>query len=352
MLIKTLLSLTFFSLLGTCASEKYSTKIKNLKNSIKLIDSTKVMTYANTITPEELSTLLFAFASEEFEGRKVGEEGQKLAAKFLKDYYKDLGIASPFGNNNYYQTIPSSFFSNNANSSENVLAFIEGSEKPDELIIVSAHFDHLGITENGDINYGADDDGSGTVAIMEMAEAFLMAKNDGFGPKRSILFLHLTAEEIGKLGSAYYTTYPVIPLENTIANLNIDMIGRVDSMHKDHPNYVYLIGSDRLSKELHYTSEKVNAAYCNLDLDYRFNTEDDQNHYYTRSDHYNFAKHGIPVIFYFNGEHEDYHMPGDTPDKIEYNLLKRRAQLIFATIWQLANQPHKLAPDEHHELLK
>nr|WP_242203772.1 M28 family peptidase [Aestuariivivens insulae] len=350
--MQTLLTLSLFSLLGTCATEKYSTKIKNLQNSIKIVDSINAVKYANTITSEELKTHLYAFASEEFEGRKVGTKGQKLAAKFIKDYYQNIGVVSPYEDKNYYQTIPASFLSRDAKASENVLAYIEGTEKPDELIIISAHLDHLGIEKNGKVNYGADDDGSGTVAIMEIAEAFLTAKKEGNGPKRSLLFLHLTAEEIGKQGSEYYTNFPVFPLENTIANLNIDMIGRIDERHKNNPNYVYLIGADRLSKELHYTSEKVNNTYYNLDLDYRYNAENDKNHYYSRSDHYNFAKHGVPVIFYFNGEHEDYHKPTDTPDKINYVLLKKRSQLIFATAWQLANQTHRLTCDENHELLK
>ena len=351
--MKTLFILSLFSLLGTCATEKYSIKIKNLQNSITLVDSIKVIKYANTITSKELKTHLYTFASNKFEGREVGTKGQKLAAKFLKDYYITKGIPSPFGNNNYYQFIPGSYFlKEGINASENVLAYIEGNEKPNEQIIISAHLDHLGVDERGNINYGADDDGSGTVAIMEIADAFLKAKQEGNGPKRSILFLHLTAEEIGKQGSEYYTSNPAFPLENAIANLNIDMIGRVDDIHKDNSNYIYLIGADRLSKELHYTSEKVNEAYFNINLDYRYNSEKDRNNYYTRSDHYNFAKHGVPVIFYFNGEHDDYHKHTDTPDKIDYNLLKKRAQLIFATAWQLANQPHRLTTDEKHELLK
>ena len=349
--MKTFCILSLFALVGTCATEKYTTTLQNLEECITLVDSTTVLNYAKTITSEELKTHLYTFSSNEFEGRRVGEKGQKLAAKFLKDYYVDLSIKSPFGDSNYYQTIPSSFFSKKIKASENVLAYIEGSEKPEELIIISAHLDHLGIDEHGKINHGADDDGSGTVAIMEMAEAFKIAKSEGNGPKRSILFLHLTAEEIGKQGSEYYTKNPVFPLENTIANLNIDMIGRVDDLHLDNSNYIYLIGSNRLSKELHFISEKVNDAYCNINLDYRYNKEKDRNDYYSRSDHYNFAKNGIPVIFYFNGEHEDYHKHTDTPDKIHYELLEKRAKLIFCTAWQLANQPHRLATDENHELL-
>jgi Zn-dependent M28 family amino/carboxypeptidase len=212
--------------------------------------------------------------------------------------------------------------------------------------------DHLGINEDGKINYGADDDGSGTVAIMEIAQAFNIAKKEGHGPKRSILFLHLTAEEIGKKGSEFYTNHPVFPLKNTITDLNIDMIGRVDEVHKNNKNYIYLIGSDRLSKELHYISEKINKSFFNIDLDYRYNAEGEKNQYYTRSDHYNFASKGIPVIFYFNGEHADYHQPTDTPDKIEYQLLEKRTKLIFATAWQIANQENRLVVDSNNELLK
>jgi hypothetical protein len=344
--------LSIFVLVGTCATPKYTVKIQNLKDSIKLEDSTLVVKYANTITSEELKTYLYQFTSKDFEGRKTGEPGQKRASAFLKIYYQNENIDSPFGEKNYYQTIPSSFLNENTKSSENVLAYVEGIEKPEEVIIISAHLDHLGISENGEINSGADDDGSGTVAIMEMAQAFALAKKEGYGPKRSILFLHLTAEEIGKKGSAFYTKYPVFPLENTLTNLNIDMIGRVDEIHKNNKDYIYLIGSDRLSKELHYLSEKVNTTYYNINIDYRYNAERESNNYYTRSDHYNFALHGIPVIFYFNGEHQDYHKPSDTPDKIDYALLEKRTKLVFATAWQIANQEHRLVLDKNNELLK
>ena len=344
--------LSAFVLLGKCATTRYTTKIENIKDSIQIVDSAHVVSYSNTITAQELSAHLYEFSSNKFEGRKVGEPGQKLAAKFLKDYYIKENIPSPLGNGNYFQAIPESFLSKNVKTSENVMAYVKGTEKPEELIIISAHLDHLGISDNGDIYNGADDDGSGTVAIMEMAQAFKKAKEEGHGPKRSILFLHLTAEEIGKKGSEYYTQHPVFPLENTISNLNIDMIGRVDNLHENEKNYIYLIGADRLSKELHYISEKVNNTFTKIHLDYRFNAENDKNHYYSRSDHYNFALNGIPVIFYFNGEHKDYHEATDTPDKIDYQLLQNRTRLIFATAWQLANQEHRLCVDKENELLK
>ncbi|WP_340073965.1 M28 family metallopeptidase [Leptobacterium sp. I13] len=235
--------------------------------------------------------------------------------------------------------------SSNTVSSENVVAYIKGSEKPEEYIVISSHLDHIGIT-NGQINNGADDDGSGTVALIEIAEAFKEAVKNGHRPKRSIVFLHVTGEEKGLFGSEYYTMNPIFPLENTVANLNIDMIGRVDPKREGDRNYIYLIGSDKLSTELHNISEEINKKYTNLTFDYKYNDENDPNRFYYRSDHYNFAKNNVPVIFYFNGTHADYHKPSDTPDKIEYDLLAKRAQLIFYTAWELANRENRIIVDK------
>lgn len=234
-------------------------------------------------------------------------------------------------------------------SSENVVAYIEGSDPDlkDEVVVISSHYDHIGMRDAGDedgINNGADDDGSGTVAVLEIAEAFAKATKDGFGPRRSILFLNVTGEEKGLLGSAYYTdSEPIFPLENTVTNLNIDMIGRIDPTHpgKDS-NYVYIIGSKLISQELHDINQRVNELVgINLDLNERFNSKDDPNQFYRRSDHWNFGKKNIPFIFFFTGTHEDYHGVGDEPDKIEYKRMSRISQLIFATAWQIANQDER-----------
>ena len=231
-------------------------------------------------------------------------------------------------------------------SSENVVAYIKGSEKPDEILVISAHLDHEGI-KNGQVYNGADDDGSGTIALLEIAEAFKQAEKEGNGPKRSILFLHVTGEEKGLLGSKYYADNdPVFPLKNTIADLNIDMIGRTDPKREGDRNYIYLIGSDKLSTELHNISEEQNLKYTNITLDYKYNDENDPNRFYYRSDHYNFAKNNIPVIFYFNGTHADYHQPSDTPDKIQYDLLENRTKLVFYTAWELANRAERLTVDK------
>lgn len=228
---------------------------------------------------------------------------------------------------------------------ENVLGFLKGSEKPDEIIVITSHYDHVGIID-GEIHNGADDDGSGTTTVLEIAQAFSLAAAKGQGPKRSILFMTVTGEEKGLLGSEYYTDNPVFPLEQTITNLNIDMVGRVDDAHKDNPNYVYLIGSDKLSQELHDLSEQVNKTYTNVELDYTYNDENDPNRFYYRSDHYNFAKNNIPIIFYFNGTHPDYHRPTDTVEKINFDIMENRARLIFHTAWEVANREKTITTDK------
>ncbi len=234
-------------------------------------------------------------------------------------------------------------------STENVLAFIEGSDPAlkDEVVIISSHYDHIGIDlseEDDQINNGADDDGSGTVTTLEIAEAFMKARRDGIGPRRSILFLHVSGEEKGLLGSEYYADFePVLPLEKTVTNLNIDMIGRYDPTYEGrHPeNYVYVIGSNLISEELHEINVRTNdETDLGLELNERFNSKDDPNQFYARSDHWNFGKHGIPFIFFFTGTHDDYHRPGDEAHKIDYDRLARISRLIFATAWQVANQDH------------
>ena len=229
----------------------------------------------------------------------------------------------------------------------NIMGFLEGTDKKDEVVLITAHYDHVGI-QNGVVYNGADDDGSGTCTVMELAEAFAKAKAEGNGPRRSILFMTVTGEEKGLLGSQYYTDKdPIIPLEKTICDLNIDMIGRIDKIHAPKEDYVYLIGSDKLSSELHQISEDVNKKYINYQLDYTFNDPKDPNRFYYRSDHYNFAKHKIPVIFYFTGVHEDYHRPGDDVEKILFPKYQQIARLVFQTAWELVNREEKIKVDSN-----
>ena len=217
-------------------------------------------------------------------------------------------------------------------TAENVIGFIPGLTK--EVIVISAHYDHIGY-DQGQICNGADDDGSGTAALLSIANAFQKAYNDGLKPQRGIVFLMVSGEEKGLFGSKFYTDHPIVPLESTVANLNIDMVGRMDSIHK-HNNYIYLIGTDKISKQLHVINEQINDNFIFFDLDYTYNDESDPNRFYYRSDHYNFAKNKIPVIFYFGGLHEDYHKPTDDVEKIDFNKLEKISRFVYLTAWELA----------------
>ena len=254
------------------------------------------------------------------------------------------------------QSMPTASWSFNLNdrsgkfNTQNVLGYIPGRDSvlKEELVVITAHYDHVGVID-GEIHNGADDDGSGTVTVLELAQAFMAAVDAGEGPRRSVLLMTVVGEEKGLLGSEWYSDHPVWPLENTVANLNIDMIGRTDEAHPDDDRYVYLIGSDKLSSELHEISENANSEFTQLALDYTFNAPDDPNRFYYRSDHYNFAKHNIPVIFYFSGVHEDYHKPGDDPEKIHYDKTAEIGRLVFHTAWQLANQDKRIEVDMEND---
>ena len=326
---------------------------------IPLISSSQDnLKYANTININDLYDHINILASDSLEGRETGKPGQKMAAAYIANHFKEIGIP-PYKRKTYFQKFKVKskrhvckcddcdltffkrvFKSNQIIRGENVLGFIEGSDLKEELIIITAHYDHLGKHDSLIFN-GADDDASGVAGAMEIAEAFMLAKKVGKGPRRSILIMPVSGEEKGLLGSKYYTDNPVYPLNNTIANLNIDMIGRLDDWHSTG-NYVYLIGSNRLSYDLHNINEEVNTKYTKLELDYKYNDEEDPNRYYYRSDHYNFAKNNIPVIFYFNGVHEDYHRPSDTIEKLDFSKIKTISKLVFLTAWELANREEKI----------
>ena len=233
------------------------------------------------------------------------------------------------------------------NHASNVLGVLEGTDLKNEYVFITGHYDHLGKRDTV-IYYGADDDGSGTTAVLEMAEAFVKAKAAGNGPRRTMVFMTVSGEEKGLWGSGYYTNHPIFPLDKTTVDLNIDMIGRSDASRKqgDSTNYVYVVGDDKISSDLKVISEAANKNYMNMELDYKFNDAKDPNRIYFRSDHYNFAQKGVPIIFYYDGMlGADYHRPTDTPDKINYTMMAKRAQLVFYTAWEMANRNDMLKRD-------
>jgi Peptidase family M28 len=234
-------------------------------------------------------------------------------------------------------------------TTQNVAGILEGTDPQlkNEYVVFSAHYDHLQTGPNGEIYHGADDDGSGTTAVLAIARAMSMNR-----PKRSVLVIFHAGEELGLLGSEYNTDVaPVVPVDKMVVDLNIDMIGRSkppgdDNMLDEHlsdANTVYLVGSNRISQELHQISEETNAQFQRLKLDYYYNDPNNPERIFYRSDHWNYAKHGVPIIFYFDGIHADYHKPTDTVDKIDFTKMTQITRLVFETGWRIANLDHRLA---------
>ncbi len=224
-------------------------------------------------------------------------------------------------------------------TSENVVALLPGADPKlrDEYVLFTAHYDHVGISAvDGAIYHGADDDGSGTSTVLELAEAYSL---NPVKPKRSLVFMTVAGEEKGLLGSSYYADHPLFPLERTIANINMDMVGRTDKKHLDanDRNYVYVIGSDKISTELDSLVVLANKESVRLSLDYQYNDDNDPNQFYRRSDHYNFARKGIPIVFFFTGVHEDYHRPTDTVEKIVFDNMMAIGKLAYVTGWKVAH---------------
>jgi hypothetical protein len=239
---------------------------------------------------------------------------------------------------------------------QNVVGVLEGRDGKlkKEYVALGAHYDHVGTgraDKTGDIIYnGADDDGSGTVSILALAEAFARGRR----PRRSILFVWHCGEEKGLWGSEYFTEFPTVPLKQVVAQLNIDMIGRgkkegdTNPLNRglSGPNEIYVIGSKEMSTGLGELSDRLNRSYLNINFNYLYDDPNDLNRFFFRSDHYNYAKKGVPIIFYFDGEHEDYHKPSDTPDKIDYSKMERIVRTIFVTGSEIANAPKRPLVDK------
>ena len=240
---------------------------------------------------------------------------------------------------------------------QNVIAVWEGSDPmlKSEYVALGAHYDHVGTgcPPNGTDNIcnGADDDGSGTTALLGMAEALAQAQTR---PKRSILFVWHCGEEKGLWGSRYFTEYPTVPLNSIVAQINLDMIGRsrkADDTNSRNdaltgPDSIYLIGSTMMSTELGELVNTVNKSFLNLTYDTKYDDPGDPNRFFFRSDHYNYARKGIPIIFFFDGVHEDYHRAGDHADKIDYEKMEKVTRTIYMTAWEIANRAQRLKVDK------
>jgi hypothetical protein len=312
---------------GASAVLTFSSNYPRINPASRLANQT-MQVFKKMVGPQQFTVsenMVRAIAGEDYDSAKTATSPVMLDADVQMDIQKRTSLLQ----------------------SSNVIGLLPGTDLKNEFLFITAHYDHEGKRGDSVIYYGADDDGSGTVSVIELAEAFAKAKAEGKGPRRSIVFMTVSGEEKGLWGSGYYGEHPIFPLEKTTADLNIDMIGRIDPKRTvgDSTNYVYVVGDDKLSSDLRTINEAANKKYTKLELDYKFNDPKDPMRIYYRSDHYNFAKHGVPIIFYFNGTHADYHRPTDTPDKISYPLLAKRAQLVFYTAWEMANRNEMLKRD-------
>lgn len=246
---------------------------------------------------------------------------------------------------------------NGVQTTQNIIGIIEGSNSTlkNEMVAVGAHYDHLGVRPDapGDdkIYNGADDDGSGTTGILAMAEALAKAPKK---PKRSILFVWHCGEEKGLWGSRYFTSFPTVDLKNVIAQLNIDMIGRSRRTDDANPknkelsgeNEIFVIGSKMMSSQLGDVTDAVNKSFLNLNYNFLYDDPKDPNRFFFRSDHFNYAQKGIPIVFWFDGAHEDYHRPGDEPQRIDYAKMEKITRTVFLTMWELADSKERPKVDK------
>ncbi len=363
--------------------------IVSCKKTPKIENRITVSDVAKTITVADMQRHLTIIAGADMEGRNTPSTGLEKAADYIISNFQGFGLLpgnkgsfrqnystlTPFANiipailgmntssttnNSYHPFLYHTELNSMApplnqaliinapqDTASNIIGIVEGTDKKNEYVIVSAHYDHAGKTVQGLINFGADDNGSGTVCMMEIAEAFAFAQKSGLAPRRSVIFLAVSGEEKGLWGSAYYSNHPLFPLENTSAAINMDMIGRIGNEYqndKDSVNYVYVIGDNKISTEISGIIHNANKD-LNLKLDKKYNDPNDPLRIFYRSDQYSFAKKGVPVAFFFSGLHPDYHTPADTVDKIAFGIMAKRTQLVFYTVWDIANRAGMLQRD-------
>lgn len=295
---------------------------------------------------QNLKGHLEILASDSFEGRCTATEGQKMAAAYIASEMEKYGLQQVAkdsnGNLSWFQSWPfAKRFGDKKKYtpySENVMGVLPATSPSNDYVVISAHYDHLGIIRDTIYN-GADDNGTGSSSLLELIRIY-----HDLTPERekNILFLFFSGEEKGLLGSAYYAEHPVLPLSATVCDLNIDMVGRADSAHAADSNYVYVIGSDRISKKLDSLLQVANGLHHPMELDYTYNDENDPQRLYERSDHYNFAKNGVPVAFFFSGLHPDYHRSTDDIEKINFDVLYWRMMLVYRLANQVIAFPEKL----------
>ena len=317
-----------------------------MKKILFLLTTLVCLSFSQSYSQVQLQSLqrhLSVLAHDSLEGRGIGTPGIEKAAQYIENQFKQLGLL-PYREASYRQTFKAP---GQKIVTSNVIGMIEGTTEKDQYVVISAHYDHLGI-QYGQIYNGADDDGSGTAALIAMAEAIQEKVKMGQRPRKSIVFIAFSAEESGLLGSSFYTKNTFLHLSQTTCDLNIDMIGRIDETRTtpDKSNYVYVIGHDKVSSEWETLLAKVNRNNP-LVLDYKFDLPDDPERIFYRSDHYNFARFGVPILFFYDGMlGDDYHKPSDDIERINWDLYVKRANFIYSLALEVANLDHKVLRDK------
>jgi hypothetical protein len=289
--------------------------------------------FAASILHDDLQKHIRTLASDSMQGRRNGTEAAFWCAEYIAGCFDRLNLQKPY-DSTYYQA-----FVTERASGVNVIGVVEGSRWKDEAVVVSAHYDHLG-TYDGKIYNGADDNASGVAALLEIAEAFAAMAKNNYRLLRSVVFIAFDAKEKELTGSAYYVLHPLFPMNKTFVNLNIDAVGRVEGSPNGRANYLLLVGANRITPDLTNLSDSLNRVR-NLQLyldDTFYDSEVFADIFYRFSDQYHFGRHRVPVVYYTGGLHDDLYKPTDTEEKINYDVLKRRTQLIFYTAWELANR--------------
>ncbi|MDR1198656.1 MAG: M28 family peptidase [Prevotellaceae bacterium] len=288
--------------------------------------------YSVKINKNDLEEIVTALCSPEFEGRRFGSVGNQKAMEYIASEFKKRNISK--SNGNLYEQ----FFKDDNKYGINVMGIVEGYLYPDENIIVTCHYDGLGMADST-LFPGADDNATGVAALIEIAEAFSAAAISNVRPKRSVIFIAFDAGKHQMTGSKIYSKYPVKPVEKTQILLNMDMLGRDDcGLTEDESNYVFLLCHEQVSPFLQQINDSINSVHTHLKTEYDFyRNQQIFDLFYPTSDHYNFTGK-VPAVFYTGGINADVHSPNDTPDKISYTTLRNRALLVFYTAWIYANQ--------------
>jgi len=308
------ISLTFLSAIGLKAQEA------QLDN------------YAAGILQSELYQHIKILASDSLQGRETATPGGWMAGDYIASCFEKYGLKPAFGKS-YFQYIDS------FTDARNVAGIIEGANPKQEAVVIGAHYDHHGINYYA-VYGGADDNASGVAALLSIAKAMNAMQLENYRPKRSIIFIAYDSKELNMKGSEFYVNNPIVPLKQTVACLNMDMLGRIDVPPTNDTNYLLVVGADKHKSNLRAITDYLNYSKgINLDLDYTFyGSKAFGDMFYRISDQYNFGINKVPVLYFTSGMHDDLWKPSDKYDRISYPVLQKRAQLIYYVLWRVANE--------------